>query len=123
MITIKDFKKGEKAYSVLRNHGRNAEPIIREEPIITIGRTYVTTSVGSREFKYQNHNTDYLFEKVDYGESRLLFKTRQDAENYIETCKLAQWLGSISISKAEQYSLKQLRTVKSILETIDINHK
>lgn len=117
MITIKDFKKGENAYSVLMNHGQNTEPIIREEPITTIGRTYVTTNVGSCTFRYQNHNTDYLFEKVDYGESRQLFKTRQDAENYIETRKLAQWLGSISISKAEQYSLKQLRTVKSILET------
>lgn len=31
------------------NHGRNTEPIIREEPITTIGRNYVTTNNISRK--------------------------------------------------------------------------
>ena len=114
MLTIKDFKKGDKAYSLLRNNGRNTEPVIAEVEVISVGRSYVTTG-GVWQKKYQNWDEEYLFEKNDFGESDLLFKTREDAENYIEKCNLTMWLGCLSVAKAESYTLEQLRRVKEIL--------
>lgn len=116
MITIQDFKKGNKAFILLMNRGRNSEPTVKEVKIQSVGRTYVTIGQGAFSKRYQNWNSEYLYEKVDYGESTLLFKTKEDVENYIEKCDLALWLGCLSVTKAESYSLEQLRKVKGILE-------
>jgi len=114
MLTIKDFKKGDKAYSLLMNNGRNTEPVITEVEVVSVGRSYVTTE-GVWQKKYQNWDEEYLHEKNDVGESTLLFKTKEDAENHIEKCNLALWLGCLSVMKAESYTLEQLRRVKEIL--------
>ena len=63
------------------------------------------------------NNTTYLREKTTCGEAAMLFRTRTDAENYIEKHDLALWLGCMSVSKAEGYSLEQLQKVREILET------
>ena len=114
MITVKDFKKGDTVYSLLRNTGRNTEPIITEVEVMSVGRSYVTTG-GVRPRRYQNWEEEYLYEKTDIGEASLLFITKEGAENYIEKCNLALWLGSVSVRQAESYSLEQLRHVKEIL--------
>lgn len=116
MITIKDFKKGDTVYILTRNCGRNKEQTISEEKVASVGRMYVTIGNGAWSQKYMNRESEYLFEKANCGESRLLFRTRKDAEEYIEKDNLALWLGCISVSEAEKYSIEQLRRVKEILK-------
>ena len=115
MITVKDFKKGDAVYSLLRNTGINAESVISQVEVKSVGRTYVTTKEGVWEKRYQSWGDEYLYEKTDVGEARLLFITKEDAENYVEKCNLALWLGSVSVRQAESYSLEQLRRIKEIL--------
>lgn len=116
MLTIKDFKKGDTVYVVTMNRGRNEKPYIHEETVISVGRAYVTTGSNAWSRKYMNWDTEYLREKVEIGESGYLFKTMSDAEDYIEKCDLALWLGCISVSRAEKYSIEQLRQIRAILE-------
>lgn len=115
MITIKDFKKGDKAYIFTRSRGRNTEPIICEKEVTTVGRIYVTIGSNAWSRKFSNWDAEFLYEKGSCGESALLFKTMKDAKEYIEKCDIALWLGTISVNKAEQYSIEQLRKVKEIL--------
>lgn len=115
MLTIKDFKVGDIVYTLNMNRGRNEKPVIHEETVTTVGRTYVTTGINAWSRKYMNWDAEYLHEKVECGESRQLFKTMSDVEDYIEKCDLALWLGGMSVHKAEQYSVVQLRKVKTIL--------
>lgn len=116
MITIKDFKKGDKVYTLTQNKGRNTRPTISEREVASVGRIYVTIGDGPYSQKYMNRESEYLYEKVDFGESKLLFKTYKDAEDYIEKSDLALWLGCISVDKAKKYSLEQLRKIKEILD-------
>lgn len=115
-VTIKDFQIGEVAYRLLRNEGTTREPVIRKERISSIGRTYVTTMYGGNTYRYQSWNREYLLEKVDYGEKALLFRTREELDEYVKKCEIAKWLGRMDISMAEKYSYEQLRRVKEILE-------
>lgn len=117
MLTIKDFKKGDKVYILKRNAGRNTKASICEKEVTFVGRIYVTIGNAGWEQKFMNYDSEYLYEKVSYGEAGLLFKTLQEAEEYIEKCSLALWLGCISVGKAETYSIEQLRKVKEILAT------
>lgn len=116
MITIKDFKKGDKVFILHRSAIRKAEPTITEREVYSVGRTYVT--IGTErcwQSRYMNWDTEYLREKVDYGEPSLLFKIRKDAEQYVEKCDLALWLGLLSVSEANNISHEKLKKVKEIL--------
>lgn len=115
MLTIKDFKKGDTVYILQENMGRNTMSVVSERTVLRVGRTYVTLDTAWEE-KFMDWDKEYLLEKCDFGEKKLLFKTRADAEGYIEKCDLAQWLSRISVSQAEEYSLEQLRKVKEILD-------
>ena len=42
-------------------------------------------------------------------------QAKEDSENYIEKSNLALWLGTIFVTKAESYTLEQLRQAKEIL--------
>ena len=117
MLTIKDFKKGDKVYILTKNMGRNTNPTICESEITSVGRIYVTIGNNAWSRKFENFNSEFLHEKVNCGESSLLFKTMEDADEYIEKCDLAIWLGRISVSTAEKYSIEQLRKVKAILNS------
>lgn len=116
MLTIKDFQKGDTAYSISMNRGYNTKPIVREEVITSVGRTYVTTGVNAWSRKYMNWDAEYLYEKVECGESRMLFKTMADVEDYLEKCEISLWLGNLSVDRAKKYSVEQLRKVKEILD-------
>lgn len=80
-----------------------------------VGRTYVTVDFGPCGRKFQNWNSDMLLEKVNIGTSGYLFKTRQEAEDYIEFKALKLWIGTLSMYTIDKYSLEQLRQVKEIL--------
>ena len=117
VVTLKDFQPGNTAYRLCMHTGTNREPHIAEVTVVSVGRIYVTIGTKSWSEKYMDNNTTYLHEKANFGEAAMLFRTRADAENYIEKHDLALWLGCISVSKAEGYSLEQLRKVREILET------
>lgn len=117
IVTLKDFQPGNTAYRLCMHTGTNREPYIAEVVVVSVGIVDVTIGTKSWSEKYMNNNTTYLREKGTCGEATMLFRTRADAENYIEKHDLALWLGCISVSKAEGYSLEQLRKVKEILET------
>lgn len=120
MLTIKNFAKGDVAY-VLNMHrgrridGKRLEPTVTEVPVITVGRQYVTVGSGTYSSKFRNFEKEYLIEHVNWGESRLLFPSEQAALDYVEKCDLVLWLGTLSTSSAEKYTLEQLRQVKDIL--------
>jgi len=114
MLTIKDFNVGDTVYVVLMNSGKNDKPQITEKTVASVGRIYITLE-GVWKERYFQWDYDYFMEKVDFGEAKLLFKTRKDADDYLEKCSLALWLGGISVSRAEKYSVEQLRKVKEIL--------
>lgn len=114
VVTIKDYKKGDTAYILTKNFGRNTKPFITETTVKSVGRKYVTVSRWDR--KFENCDSEYLYEVVNYGENGLLFKTEQEVKDYLEKQDLALWLGCMSVSQAEKYSLEQLRRVKEILK-------
>ena len=117
VVTLKDFQPGNTAYRLCMHTGTNREPYITEVTVASVGRIYVTIGTKTWSEKYMDNDTTYLYEKAKFGEAAMLFRTRADAENYIEKHNLALWLGCISVSKAEGYSLEQLRKVREILET------
>lgn len=90
MITIKDFQKGDIVYILTRNKGRNADSFKKEAEVTCVGRMYVTTGINCWTRKYMNWDADYLYEKVEFGEATLLFKTKEDAQNYLERAELTQ---------------------------------
>ena len=113
MLTIKDFNKGDKAYIVSDRYSRGGMKIT-EVTVTTVGRQYVTVGDGAWSRKFQNRNSDMLLEKVDCGASDYLFKTRKEAEEYIEYEDLCVWLSTLN-NYSNKYSLEQLRKAKEIL--------
>lgn len=114
-VTVKDFKKDDTVFIVHENGGRTDSEIY-EATVTLVGKKYVTIGDGPWIHRYMDWNSEYLHEKTEWGKSTLLFKTRQAAEEYIEKKELSSWLGIMSISAAEKYSLDQLRKVKKILD-------
>ena len=110
MVTIKDFIPGSRVYALQMNFGRTTKAKILERTVLDVGRKYVTVS---RDEKYEEFEADYLHEKVDYGEAKLLFATKQAAEEYLEAKELKQWLQNAT--HMGEISLEQLRAVKRIL--------
>lgn len=113
VLTVKDFKKGDKAYSLRMNRGGLSDPAISETEVVSVGKKYVTTTNRRR---YENWDLEFLHEHADHGEAELLFKTKENAEGYIEKYHLSMWLGNLTVTKAEKFSLDQLRAVKEILQ-------
>ena len=112
-LTIKHFKKGDKAYSLRMNRGSLSDPTISETEVVSVGKKYVTTT---NRHRYENWDLEFLHEHADYGEAELLFKTKENAERYIEKYHLSMWLGNLTVEKAEKFSLDQLQAVKEILQ-------
>lgn len=114
ILKVKDFKAGQKAYDVFLHKRYNRDPEILKAEVKSVGRKYVTLA-DSWESKYMENDECYLVEAKDWGERSYLFRTKNDAEEYLEHYKLSHWLGSIGMFNAESYSLEQLRLVKKIL--------
>ncbi len=112
MVTIKDFKAGDTAYTLLPNRGRRTRPEIEEVIVTLVGRKYVTVN---QEQKYEDLGSDYLIEVIDYGEKRMLFLSRKDINEYMEKRELMLWLGSLNPYTLEKYSYEQLKKVAEIL--------
>lgn len=116
MLKLKDFKAGDTVY-VLKDHiGRIVDTTITEKKVKKVGRKYVTLE-GNWETKYAEFDACYLLEEVQCGGRSLLFKTKKDAENYIEAQELAHRIGCMSVSQLQKYSLLQLKRVMQILNS------
>lgn len=116
MLTIKDFKPGDKVYVVTENFGRNANPSICERIVKTVGRMYVTLE-GNWEEKFACDNQEYLREKKDWGEHSLLFQTEQKAKDYLEKRNLETWLLRQSSREIDNLSLEQLHIIRDIMKS------
>lgn len=117
-MQIKDFKVGDTVYILIRDTGRNPAPVIQDGKVTAVGRKYVTIGKDrwGRKFMERKYNKDsFLQEKVDYGEPALLFKTKKDAEDYIEKDALVVWFCRLTTFEAERYTLEQLRAAKDAL--------
>lgn len=114
MADIKDFETGQQVCEVRLNSGTNLKPEIIERTIVRTGRKYVYTNSGGKYKKLDNYQ-EVLVEAVDWGEKRLLFLSRHDAEDYLEKQSLIGWFMRLPYSTIKNYSLAQLREAKKIL--------
>lgn len=115
-MTIKDFTVGQTAYMV-----SNSNEVFRiiELTVTKIGRVYLTAgTLWSRKFYVPEFGFDEcLREKGTRGYQDLLFRTRQDAEDYLEKRSLCKELQkTFGSGGGYRYTLAQLRAVKQIID-------
>lgn len=120
-MTIKDFKPGQTVYIAGKNQRKQEKiAMIGECTVISVGEKYITISwSGSAyniKFFLQNDTDPFLTEKDNYP-PRKLFLTKDEYELYKELLELRDFLKDASeYYNIKNYSLKQLRMVKDILE-------
>lgn len=119
MITIKDFSVGAPCYIVAVHSGRRKDPEIREATVQKVGRKYVFIN-DIWERKYENHAADYLLENTSYGETTYLFRTKMEANNYVEKLQLVKFLCGL---RSYDYELCSLEELKKIVEIIKSSEK
>ena len=121
MVGLKDFKVGDTVYRVKEHkgvvrEGKPIEPEIKEFEVVSAGKKYVTINVSAYESKYLEVGQDYLRENRMIGDATLLFKTKEDAEAYLQKQELVKWLRNLSFYEANQLSVEQLRVIKDIVD-------
>lgn len=115
-MTIKDFTVGQTAYMVTRDYN---EYRIMEFTVSKVGRRYVTVGqvYGYQFYVPDIEYEDCLHEKEPYGYTRKLFRTRQEAEDYLEKRNLWKELRRVfDSSSVGKYTLSQLRAIKRIID-------
>lgn len=116
-MKINEFQKEQKAYVLACDHRRRT---IKECSVVSVGRKYVTVSIGHKEEKFVENDCyqNALSEVTEYGYVDLLFASKEEVEKYEEIRELRRWLSAdaASFKRINSYSLEQLRAVKEILE-------
>lgn len=122
-MTIKDFKVGQTALVMSGSLNQKEKYLTYEVEVVKVGRKYVTVrTTGRHEMKFEETfgSRLYLLEKTEYGAARLLFSSNEAIEAHKEKRELEKWARDVfSLSRAERYTLAQLRAVKKILEEAD----
>lgn len=123
-MDIKDFHVGDEVIIVSNerdyvNGGRKDK--IRKEKVMSVGRKYVqVTQFGNEHFTDKFSAEDYfpygLVEVVNIGSREHLFKSIEDYNNYIEYQELLRYMTREASYKFDKLSLKQLRTIKEIID-------
>lgn len=120
-MKLKDFTVGQTAYMFGDDSRRNKLNNVAEVEVVKVGRKYVT--VSRKDYRWEERffsrwdESPYLVEDVDYGYPRLLFPSKAAADEYAETQELRTYIcGAIDMLKIKQYSLKQLRAIKKIID-------
>ncbi|MBP5460684.1 MAG: hypothetical protein J6Y20_00955 [Lachnospiraceae bacterium] len=120
-MEIKDFNAGQTVY-ILSEEKRNNPPCgYKEAKVKKVGRVYITLE-GNWERKffipfYGNYGGSFLVEKKDYGADNLLFKSKQDLDDYIEKRKLESELcDALNWQNIRTFTLEQLRAIKRIIQ-------
>ena len=114
-MTIKDFERSGRVYTVKKMRGVDGGFKRDCMTITSVGRKYV--KAGPFEFYAPDNTDDYFVEKTTYSHEYRAFPTAEAADEYIERENLRQWLREAAAwSRMEKYSIGQLRAVKEILE-------
>ena len=116
-MTPKSLKAGDTIFVLAMHRGYNKTPSIRQEVVKKIGRIYATLDdvYDSRFMVPVSGETEYLIEQVETGERRLLFRSRIDAERYVEHDDLVKRIATLPHSVLERCSLEQLRQAAGAL--------
>ena len=90
---------------------------ITEAKVVKVGRKYVTISgAWETQFKEAVSSRPYLVERVEHGIPRVLFPSKEAADEYREREELKIWVRvAVDWGKIDHYTLEQLRAVKKIL--------
>ena len=127
MISLKDFKVGQKAYRVRFFVYISRKGEIQEVYFHVVGRKYVKISsspyspdsiASLYSFEVNEPEADganCLVQHEDYGTHDLLFCSLKDYEDWRELQDLRKWFYEAA-HNARKLSLDQLRQVKGIIE-------
>lgn len=117
-LTIKDFKVGQSVFVMRDGKHERDKRGITEAKVVKVGRKYVTISgAWGTQFKEAVSSRPYLVEHVEYGTPRILFSSKEAADEYREREELKVWVRvAAGWDKIDRYTLGQLRAVKKILE-------
>lgn len=117
-MEIKDFTVGQTVYMLSTDKRNNPPCGYKEAKIKKVGRIYITLDgVLERKFFIPEYaeNDNFLVEKIDYGADNLLFKSKQDLDDYIEKKSLESELYKAR-DLISTLTLEQLRAIKRIIQ-------
>lgn len=116
-VSLQDFSVGEKVWIVDEKSNFNFS--IFETTVIKVGRKYVTVDSYNRKYESIPYDQEYLFNKASIGWWSRLFKTKQDAEDFIKKIDVVTELHH-TVEKINRYgsgfSLEQLQKSLEILK-------
>lgn len=132
-MKVRDFREGDTAYTVVEL-GRQYSPYntyeIYPSRIASVGRRYLSALLKKDgdfvyEIRYTLEREEYNFlSEVEPFDSRRhkLFKTKQEADDFVARKQLVFWVGKEVDKKnngyrfADSLSLEALRKIKEIVE-------
>ncbi len=117
-MTIKDFKVGQTVYVMGDGRWERNKYVATEAEVVKVGRKYVTISGNcGTQFKDTSERRYYLIEHIECGTPRILFPSREAADEYREREELKTWVRTAAgWTNIDRYTLTQLREVKKTLE-------
>ena len=126
-MTIKDFSKGQPAFSVsVTRHNGVSISMIQQWTVTGIGRKYLkaVSETGCKEtFREPDFNSNYLIEKTEYPPNLMLFPSLGMADAHIETEELRSWAVQFfnRIDGILELSAAQLKAIRHIVEAQDVS--
>lgn len=119
-MKIKDFAVGQKAYTLQEWVGRTTPPETEKVIITGVGRKFVKAAKECGwppMLFYDRNEEDYLTEKVEAGEPRKLFPSKESLDAYVEQVETFKMIRkAFEGLNARKYTLTQLRAIRKILE-------
>lgn len=123
-MKITDFQVGQTVFVMGPGQTPKTKYQTDEAKVVKVGQKFVTINGNSSFPLYSTsifqgtpESCPYLIERATHGEARLLFPSKQAAEEYCERDGLKRWLWqAVGWEKADAFTLDQLREVKKILE-------
>lgn len=116
-VSLQDFSVGEKVWIVDEKSNFNFS--IFETTVTKVGRKYVTVDSYNRKYESIPYDQEYLFNKASIGWWSRLFKTKQDAEDFIKKIEVVTELHH-TVEKINLYgsgfSLERLQKSLEILK-------
>lgn len=127
-MTIKDFELGQTAYAILLdNRSLSCGNPPERWTVNGIGRKYLKATkeaspsriCGGWDVKFREYELedDCLVEDRDWGYKRILFRTMEELEEYMDKCALRRWIREeFEKRRFQNLTAGQLREIKKIIE-------
>ena len=114
MISIKDFKVGEKAILLDKTYRKES---ISEVEITKVGRKIVTASVNRWcEVKFEKTYSPYMLcEKTIYSPTKFLFPSEKSYQEFEEIKKIEQRISKELINISNRFSLNALQKIENAI--------